>query len=108
MRGSSTIEAEGATTQKEPAVPSLSHRSLTHLGMDVHKDSISVGILRPDDTLDVERVFNDEESVRRLIGRFPDPRGLSACYEAGPTGYELHRLLARLAVPCHVVAPSLI
>jgi transposase len=89
-------------------VSSLSQRSLTHLGMDVHKDSISVGILRPDDTLDVERIFNDEESVRRLIGRFPDPRTLSACYEAGPTGYEIHRLLARLGVPCEVVAPSLI
>lgn len=46
--------------------------------MDVHKDSISVGILRPDDTLDVERILNDGESVRRLIGRFPDPRRLSA------------------------------
>ena len=30
---------------------SVSHRSLTHLGMDVHKDSISVGILRPDDSM---------------------------------------------------------
>jgi hypothetical protein len=43
------MEAEGATTQKEPAVPSLSHRDLTHLGMYVHKDNISVGILRPDE-----------------------------------------------------------
>jgi hypothetical protein len=66
--------------------------------MDVHKDSISIGILRPDDTLDVERVFNDEESVCRVIARFPDRRWLSACYEAGPTGYELHRLLQRLGV----------
>jgi transposase len=87
---------------------SLSQRALTHLGMDVHKDSISVGILRPDDSLDVERMFHDEDSVRKFIGRMGDPRRLAACYEAGPTGYELERLLKRLQVRCDVVAPSLI
>lgn len=87
---------------------SFSRRSPTHLGMDVHKDSISVAILRPDDSIEVERIFNDEDSVRALIRRFPDPTRLSTCYEAGPTGYELYRLLGRLQVPCQVVAPSLI
>src|SRR5207253_6224550 len=70
--------------------------------------SISIGILRPDDSMDVERIFHDEDSVRRFIARMGKPRQLVACYEAGPTGYELHRLLQRLQVPCHVVAPSLI
>jgi transposase len=76
--------------------------------MDVHKDSISIGILRPDDSLDVEKIFHDEESVRRFIARMGEPRQLAACYEAGPTGYELERLLKRLQVRCDVVAPSLI
>jgi transposase len=76
--------------------------------MDVHKDSISIGILRPDDSLDVERIFHDEESVRWFIARMGEPRRLTACYEAGPTGYELERLLKRLQVRCDVVAPSLI
>jgi len=44
--------------------------------MDVHKDSISIGILRPDDSMDVERIFHDEESVRRFI--CPDGRGPAA------------------------------
>ena len=30
------------------------------------------------------------------------------CYEAGPTGYELARLLGSLGVRCEVIAPSLI
>lgn len=90
-------------------MPSLSHRDLTHLGMDVHKDSISVGILRPDeDSPDVERIFNDEPSVRRLLARFEDPRRISVCYGAGPTGYELHRLLTAMGIRCQVIAPSLI
>src|SRR5204863_9720258 len=94
--------------ERSRPVSSLSQRSLTHLGMDVHKESISIGILRPDDSMDVERIFHDEESVRRFIARMGEARQLTACYEAGPTGYELQRLLLRLQVPCQVVAPSLI
>ena len=80
-----------------------------HLGLDVHKDSISVAVLPwGQDTAEVDKIFHDEPSVRRLIARFDDPERLRVCYEAGPTGYELQRLLARLHVRCDVVAPSLI
>jgi transposase len=90
-------------------VPSVSHLAPTHLGLDVHKDTISVAILAPDrDGPDVERIAHDEVSVRRLVGRFPDPRLLRACYEAGPTGYGLARLLHSMRVGCEVIAPSLI
>jgi hypothetical protein len=78
-------------------VPSVAHLAVTHLGLDVHKDTISVAILAPDrDGPDVERITHDEASIRRLVGRFPEPRRLRACYEAGPTGYELARLLATM------------
>ena len=51
-----------------------------HLGLDVHKDTISVGILPADQQItDVERISHDEASIRRLVGRFPDPRTLRAC-----------------------------
>jgi transposase len=90
-------------------VPSVAHLGLIHLGLDVHKDTISVAILAPDrDGPDVERIPHEEASVRRLVGRLGDPRWLRACYEAGPTGYELARLLHRMGVRCEVVAPSLI
>jgi transposase len=65
-----------------------------HLGLDVHKDTISAGILRPDQQVpDVERITHDAASVRRLVGRLGDPGLLRACYEAGPTGFELARLV---------------
>jgi transposase len=77
--------------------------------LDVHKDSISVAILRSEEASpDVEKIFNDEASVRRLIDRFPDRGALRVCYEAGPTGFGLCRLLASMGVACVVVAPSLI
>ena len=81
----------------------------THLGMDTSKNTIVVGILQPGEQIPVvDRIWNDEESVRRLIGRFADRDRLRACYEAGPCGFELHRLLASMGVACDVVAPALI
>lgn len=88
---------------------SVSDASLTFLGLDVHRDSISAGILVGDaDAPLTERMFNDEASIHRLIGRFPARSDLRVCYEAGPTGYELHRLLTGMGVRCDVVAPSLV
>ncbi len=88
---------------------SISRSLPIHLGLDVHKDTISVGILPPDQQVpDVERITHDEASIRRLVARFADPGGLRACYEAGPTGLELARLLASMGVGCEVIAPSLI
>jgi transposase len=88
---------------------SLAHRGFVHLGMDVSKDSIAVAILDPDrDVAVTEKIPSDPESVRRLIKRMGRPSGIWACYEAGPTGYDLYRLLTSMKVRCDVVAPSLV
>jgi transposase len=88
---------------------SVSQLAPIHLGLDVHRDTISVAILGPDQQVpEVDRIPHDEASVRRLVARLGSPRGLRACYEAGPTGFELARLLDRMGVGCQVIAPSLI
>ena len=82
--------------------------NVTHLGLDVHKDSIAVGLLRPRQELPDHKVIdNTPEAIRKLVSRF-DPTSLIACYEAGPTGYDTYRLLDSLAVRCDVIAPALI
>jgi transposase len=87
----------------------VSHRGFTHLGLDVSKDSIAVAVLEPDrDRAPVQKIFHDDASVRKFIDRFEDRSKLWACYEAGPTGYELYRLLGRLGVRCDVIAPALV
>jgi transposase len=50
------------------------------------------------------------EGMRRLAARLAATKydRLNFCYEAGPTGYGLHRLLTGLGHHCTVVAPSLI
>jgi hypothetical protein len=56
-----------------------------HLGLDVHRDSISVATLLPDATCaQVERIPSDEAAVLAFVGRFSDPARLRVCYEAGP------------------------
>lgn len=82
--------------------------SLTHLGLDVHKETIAVGILRPDGVEpDVRTIPNTPEALRKLVGPMDRP-SLIACYEAGPTGYDTYRVLERLGVRCEVIAPALI
>ena len=49
------------------------------------------------------------ESMRRMVKRIVSKRSrVHFCYEAGPTGYGLHRLITELGHECIVVAPSLV
>jgi transposase len=90
-------------------MPSVTSAGAVHWGMDTSKDTIVVAVLLAGEELPaVDRIASREEAVRRLIGRFGDREQLRACYEAGPGGYDLHRLLASMGVACDVVAPSLI
>ena len=79
------------------------------LAMDVHKNTISTALLEPGSHRPViDKISTDDESIRRLVGRFETPGRVWACYEAGPTGYELSRTLRRTGMRCEVIAPSLI
>ncbi len=82
----------------------------THVGLDDHKDSIKVAMLRGGDGGVVEwEVENEARAVARLARRLKREVGgeVVCAYEAGPCGYVLHRQLERGGVRCVVVAPSL-
>ena len=85
-------------------------RTLRYLGLDVHKASISVAIAEesgPPTTYG--RIPNEPATIRTVMTRLGGPGiELRVAYEAGPTGYALHRQLTRLGIACMVVAPSLI
>lgn len=88
----------------------MSHRQFdsatTFVGLDVHKNSITSAVLIPGaETPVVDRFFPDEPSIRRFVTGLGDRRSLSVCYEAGPTGYALARLLDGWGVVCEVIAP---
>lgn len=82
--------------------------SRTWVALDVHKNSIVAAVLpRQGGAPEVVQLEHSEKALRRFLTRLGDPEGLAVCYEAGPCGYELYRLLAAIGVACDIVAPSL-
>jgi transposase len=83
---------------------------ITWVGMDAHKNSIAVAALFPDRSEAVEWTeTTTPEAIRRLARKLcrEAPGEVRCCYEAGPTGYALHRQLEAAGVICEVIAPSL-
>src|SRR3954470_7455719 len=79
------------------------------VALDVHKLSIVAATLpSAGGAPELHRVETTPAAIRRFIDRLGGPAGLAVCYEAGPGGYDLLRLLMRLGVACDVVAPSLV
>lgn len=78
--------------------------------LDVHKRTI-VCASQPDDPrageLRVQEIPNSERAIRALVKRLGGPAGLVVCYEAGPCGYDLYRLLSAIGVACDIIAPAL-
>lgn len=80
------------------------------VGLDVHKASIAVAVAGPyGEPQDHGQIANDPSAIRKLFERL---RGteveICVAYEAGPTGYALHRQLTAMGIACVVVAPSLV
>ena len=86
-------------------------KDTTDVGLDTHKDSISVAMLSPTEARLVEwQVAHEEAAVRKMVKkiRAEAPGRVVCCYEAGPCGYALQRQMQALGVECQVIAPSLI
>jgi transposase len=85
----------------------MQHR---YVGLDVHRATIAVAIADEDQApSSYGTIPNDPTAVRKLMTRLGGPEvRLHVAYEAGPTGYVLHRQLTSLGIECMVVAPSLI
>ena len=90
-------------------------KPITHVGLDVHKDSIVVSLadagLRGSrgEVREYGKIVNTTAAVEKLARKLAAKgRELRFCYEAGPCGYGIQRQLSRLGHGCDVVAPSLI
>lgn len=81
-----------------------------YVGLDVHKDSIVIAVAEAGRRAarEIGTVPGDWRSLEQRLVKLADGYRLVICYEAGPTGFELHRRLTEAGNDSQVVAPSLI
>ena len=86
-------------------------RSIVYVGMDVHKDTVSIAILRDNNMhVEYERTLRNEPGqMKKFFKKLKEKEeSILSCYEAGPTGFTLYRMLEEMEITCYVAAPTLI
>jgi transposase len=101
-----TTMVETILTKRRPA---MSESSTIFVGLDQHKESITVSYVGADRSLEPiclgpigSRTSDVDAMVRKLQSK---GKKLIFAYEAGPCGYGLYRHLTRRGHTCLVVAP---
>lgn len=87
-------------------------KHITFIGLDVHKNSISVALADGDRNGDVRyygTIGGTLADIDRLVKKLTSSsRELRFVYEAGPCGYDIFRSLTEKGYVCAVVSPSYI
>ena len=90
----------------------VGQHSRAFVGIDTSKLRNAVAVAeegRGGDVRYLGEIDTAEAATRKLVVKLAAKyRQLTFCYEAGPTGYGLHRLIGKLGHDCIVAAPSLI
>lgn len=100
---------KAAQSRKEDR--SMNSVSQIYVGLDVHKDSISIAVLRGGPMNSVEPLGRIPHDVAKLLKRLRalgPPSAIHCAYEAGPTGFGLCRRLRDEGFHCLVAAPSML
>jgi len=86
-------------------------KRIRHIGMDVDKEGVDLAVFDSDRTQPTleKRIRNDPKKIAGEMKKLREGGyELRVCYEAGPCGFEIKRLMDRLGVDCIVVAPGLV
>jgi len=86
----------------------MEERIKFHVGLDVHKDSISVAVAEPGRAPGrlVGKVTHDVSKLLKMLAKIGTAEQLHIVYEAGPTGFGLQLALAAKGYFCEIIAPS--
>jgi transposase len=86
----------------------MEERIKFHVGLDVHKDSITVAAAelgRAPARL-IGKVTHDVGKLLKVLAKIGTAEQLHIVYEAGPTGFGLQRALMERGFVCEIIAPS--
>src|SRR4051794_41946752 len=79
------------------------------VALDVHKLSIVAATLPPvGGQPEVQQIETTRAAIGRFIDRLGGPEGLAVCYEAGPGGVDLLRVVGGLGGAGDVVGAALV
>jgi transposase len=86
----------------------MEERTKIHVGLDVHKDSISVAAAELGRTPArlIGKVTHDVNKLLKVLAKIGTAEQLHLVYEAGPTGFGLQRALKARGYVCEIIAPS--
>lgn len=87
-------------------------KNLSYIALDVHKKNIIMGESRETGKSEIAgEYFNTDSGVKKLIKKLKkisEEFEIKICYEAGPCGFALKRILDKYGFYCEIVAPSLV
>src|SRR5712675_3546820 len=90
----------------------MEHNSEAFIGIDTSKLKNAIAIAeggRDGEVRYLGEIETTDAATRKLVKKLATKyRKVTFCYEAGPTGYGLYRLIKSLGHECIAVAPSLI
>ena len=86
----------------------MDERTKIHVGLDVHKQSITVAVADPgrEKARLFGKVVHDVPRLLKVLAKIGAVEDLHIVYEAGPTGFGLQRALGSKGYACQVIAPS--
>jgi transposase len=103
-------------TNEKSVLETLPEKSLpkeyaAYIGLDVHKDTISIAVAGHGSTETDYRgeMANKPKTIQKFVLRLSEEFGgevLLFCYEAGPCGLHLYHQIDALGHDCQVIAPS--
>ena len=84
--------------------------TIRYIGLDVHKLTITIAVADTgrEKAQVVATIPNNSLTLLKHLLRLGARESLRCCYEAGPTGYGVYRLLLEHEIECVVIAPGLI
>ncbi len=87
--------------------------TVAYIALDVHKNTIVAGIsVEAGESSIIGEYANTESGIKQLLKKLKIIQGeyadIRICYEAGPCGYTIKRILEKKGFACDIIAPSLI